>query len=138
MYRSTDASHKEQQTNSIIDSINGLAEESGLANVRKEVYVHTRKNIDRYVKLGNVSVDKDDILLTSIETHGGKLLQDHVYLVDMAGFDGDRVNFDTPAYKAIIERADLIVFVQSSNSAISKLSASFFGHNTRTDLLRSS
>ena len=78
------------------------------------------------MKLGNVSVDKDDILLTSIETHGGKLLQDHVYLVDMAGFDGDRVNFDTPAYKAIIERADLIVFVQSSNSAISKLSASFF------------
>lgn len=126
VYRSTDASHKEQQTNSIIDSINGLAEESGLANVRKEVYAHTRKNIDRYVKLGNVSVDKDDILLTSIETHGGKLLQDHVYLVDMAGFDGDRVNFDTPAYKAIIERADLIVFVQSSNSAISKLSASFF------------
>ena len=126
MYRSTDASHKEQQTNSIIDSINGLAEESGLANVRKEVYAHTRKNIDRYVKLGNVSVDKDDILLTSIETHGGKLLQDNVYLVDMAGFDGDRVNFDTPAYKAIIERADLIVFVQSSNSAISKLSASFF------------
>ena len=62
-----------------------------------------------------------DILLTSIETHGGKLLQDHVYLVDMAGFDGDRVNFDTPAYKAIIERADLIVFVQSSNTAISKL-----------------
>lgn len=126
VYRSTDASHKEQQTNSIIDSINGLAEESGLANVRKEVYAHTRKNIDRYVKLGNVSVDKDDILLTSIETHGGKLLQDHVYLVDMAGFDGDRVNFDTPAYKAIIERADLIVFVQSSNSAISKVSASFF------------
>lgn len=126
VYRSTDASHKEQQTNSIIDSINGLAEESGLTNVRKEVYAHTRKNIDRYVKLGNVSVDKDDILLTSIETHGGKLLQDHVYLVDMAGFDGDRVNFDTPAYKAIIERADLIVFVQSSNSAISKLSASFF------------
>ena len=38
----------------IIDSINGLAEESGLANVRKEVYAHTRKNIDRYV-CGTVS-----------------------------------------------------------------------------------
>lgn len=44
----------------------------------------------------------------------------------MAGFDGDQANFDSPAYKAIIERADLIVFVQSSNSAISKVSASFF------------
>ncbi|HBE55315.1 MAG TPA: hypothetical protein DDW22_04675 [Prevotellaceae bacterium] len=126
VYRSADAKHKEEQINSIIDSINGLGEEAAIANVRKEQYEHTAKNIDRYVKSGNVSVEADDILLTSIETHGGKLLQDHVYLVDMAGFDGDQANFDSPAYKAIIERADLIVFVQSSNSAISKVSASFF------------
>ena len=126
VYRSTDTQHKEEQINCIIDSINGLTDEASVTNVRREQYAHTPKNIDRYVKQGNVSVDNDDILLTSIETHGGKLLQDHVYLVDMAGFDGDKVNFESPAYKAVIERADLIVFVQSSNSAISKVSATFF------------
>lgn len=126
VYRSKNPKHKEEQINSIIDCINGLNGNGAIADVYKEEYAYTEENVDRYIKLDPISVANDDILLTSIKTHGGKLLQEHVYLVDMAGFDGANVNFDAPAYKAIIERADLVVFVQSSNSAISKVSTSFF------------
>lgn len=126
VYRSTNPEHKEEQINNILDSINGLSDIEDIVDVRKEDFEYSEENVDRYIKLDTISVANDDILLTSIKTHGGKLLQDHVYLVDMAGFDGANVNFESPAYKAIIERADLIVFVQSSNSAISKVSASFF------------
>lgn len=127
VYRSKDVMHKEEQINSILDCLNGLTEEESIISVTKQVYECTRDNIDKYVRLDNIyHTADDDILLTSIETEGGELLQDNVCLVDMAGFDGANANFESPAYKAVVERADLIVFVQSSNSAISKVSSKFF------------
>lgn len=36
----------------------------------------------------------------------------------MPGFDGVQANLDKAFYEAIVNRADLVVFVQSSNSAI--------------------
>ena len=93
----------------------------------------SRTNIDKYVKRSMVEVQGDEILLTAIHTEGGKLLQDNVLLFDMAGFDGANVNFESPAYKAIVQRADLIIFVQSSNSAISKVSSEFFNLLKKTN-----
>jgi hypothetical protein len=114
--------------NSILDCINGLGDWNDLKDVKKEIYSLDRENIDKYVKKNPHYTDTDNssILLTSIQTQGGNLLQDHVYLVDMAGFDGCEANINSPTYKTIIERADLIIFVHSSNSAISKVSESFF------------
>jgi hypothetical protein len=43
----------------------------------------------------------------------------------MPGFDGEYANIDDPVYDTIAQRADLIIFVQSSNSAISKVSGQF-------------
>lgn len=126
VYRSLNSLKKEEQMNYILDHINGLTNESTQTDVREEVYELSKENIDKYIKLDSIEVENDDILLTFIKTHGSILLQNNVYLVDMAGFDGANVNFDTPSYKAIVERADLIVFVQSSNSAISKVSKAFF------------
>lgn len=127
VYRSKDIMHKEEQINGILDCLNGLTEGENIKDVTKQEYECTKYTIDKYIRLDNIHrTEDDDILLTSIETEGGKLLQDNVCLVDMAGFDGANANFESPAYKAVVERADLIIFVQSSNSAISKVSSKFF------------
>lgn len=126
VYRSRNSEMKAEQMDSILSCINGLIERQEIEDVDSQVYELTNQNIDKYVRLDPIGIVKDDIIMTAIKTKGGILLQDNVFLVDMAGFDGANVNLDTPTYKTIVERADLIVFVQSSNSAISKVSSNFF------------
>lgn len=126
VYKSGNINEKSAQMDGILDCLNGLIENDEIKDVTTAVYDFTPENVDRYIKLDMINVQSDEILLTSIKTQGGSLMQEHVFIVDMAGFDGANVNFDTPAYQKITERADLIIFVQSSNSAISKVSSSFF------------
>ena len=126
VYKSCKLEDKSEQMKDILDFLNGLIEKHEINNVEIVRYGLSRESIDKYVKRNLIEVQNDEILLTAIQTEGGKLLQDNVLLVDMAGFDGANVNFESPAYKEIVERADLIVFVQSSNSAISKVSTDFF------------
>ena len=52
-------------------------------------------------------------------------MKQDVFIIDMPGFDGEYANIDDPVYDTIAQRADLIIFVQSSNSAISKVSGQF-------------
>lgn len=126
VYKSCDPMKKSEQMDDILDFLNGLIEKQEIKDVDVMQCDFSRENIDQYVKRSMIEVQNDEILLTAIHTEGGKLLQDNVLLVDMAGFDGANVNFESPAYKAIVQRADLIIFVQSSNSAISKVSSEFF------------
>lgn len=126
VYESCNPGNKSDQMDDILDFLNGLIDKHEIKDVNVHQREFSKDNIDKYVKCSLAEVLNDDILLTAIHTEGGKLLQDNVLLVDMAGFDGANVNFESPAYKAIVERADLIIFVQSSNSAISKVSSDFF------------
>ncbi len=126
IYRTQKREEKKEQMNDILDCLNGLMERDQVSNISTTTVPLSEENIDKYVRLDLCGVENDDILLTSITTEGGKLLQENVFLVDMAGFDGANVSLDTPTYQAVIERADFIVFVQSSNSAISKVSSTFF------------
>ena len=70
-------------------------------------------------------INTDHTLVTSITTSGGELLKDNIFLVDMPGLDGGYANLDNPIYETISQRADFVIFVQSSNSAISKVSNRF-------------
>lgn len=123
VYHSNDKANDAEQMNDILDCVNGLIEKESVSGIETNEFELTKQNINRYVK-GGVNND-DDIILTSISTKGGKLIQDNVFLVDMPGFDGNKANFDK-VYETIVKRADLIIFVQSSNSAISKVSSDFF------------
>lgn len=133
VYESCDPTRKSEQMDDILDFLNGLIEKQEIKDVKVKQREFSRTNIDKYVKRSMVEVQGDEILLTAIHTEGGKLLQDNVLLFDMAGFDGANVNFESPAYKAIVQRADLIIFVQSSNSAISKVSSEFFNLLKKTN-----
>lgn len=87
----------------------------------------TSENLDRKVsyRIGLENTENEKVVLTSITAKGGEFLQNNIFLIDMPGFDGVLANLDKPFYEAIVNRADLVVFVQSSNSAINKISEKF-------------
>lgn len=140
IYRSKDTQNKAGQIEDIFDSLNGLIQKDEIANVDTQTVELNKENIESYVKLDLNNDDIDETLITSITTNtdAGGLLQDNVLLVDMAGFDGAKVNMDNTPYEKIVERADVIIFVQSSNSAISKVATEFFDiikkHNTKAPI----
>ena len=125
-YRSKNPAKSVEQVDAIIDSLRGLIKPEEVPEVMTESWPLTERNIDEHVALDLSDMDKDGTLMTTIKTPGGRLLTNGVYLIDMPGFDGSRANLDSPLYKTIAARADLIILVQSSNSAITKVSDDFF------------
>lgn len=114
-----------EQIDAIIDCIRGIETESSLNGVTKSEFPLTPENIKEKVELGLRESLSSETLITSITTPGGRLMKKNVFLVDMPGVDGEYANIEDPVYDAIAQRADLVIFVQSSNSAISKVSEKF-------------
>ncbi len=125
VYTSEQPANRVEQIDAIIDCIRGIEQESNLSGITKAIYPLTPENIKDKVELDLKSSLISDTLVTSITTPGGILMKEDVFIVDMPGFDGEYANIDDPVYDAIAQRADLIIFVQSSNSAISKVSEQF-------------
>ena len=125
VFTSEDTSNRIEQIDAIIDCIRGIEGEASLENIHKGVFDLTPENIKQKVELGLKDSLSSETLVTSITTPGGKLMKQDVFIVDMPGFDGEYANIDDPVYDTIAQRADLIIFVQSSNSAISKVSGQF-------------
>lgn len=116
-----------EHVDSIIDHVKGL-EFADLSNIAKDTpCVLNQENLDKKVahRIGLDISEKGKVALTSITANGGEFLQDNIYLIDMPGFDGVQANLNQAFYEAIVNRADLVVFVQSSNSAINKISEDF-------------
>lgn len=124
-YTSDNGEDKIEKIDSIIDCIRGLENETDLQDIRIEKFPLTPELIRTKVELGLEESLTSDTLVTSIKTPGGNLLQDNIFLIDMPGFDGAYKNIDDPTYDVIAQRADLIIFVQSSNAAFSKVSKDF-------------
>ena len=125
-YRSTDMQHKVEQVDQIIDYIRGIEQDDYFDDIQKDCVPLTDDNLETKVALDSDCVKDDDTLITTISTNGGLLMKKDIFVVDMPGFDGVYANLDNPLYDTIMQRADLIIFVQSSNSAISKVSTDFF------------
>ncbi len=125
VFASEDTTDRIEQIDAIIDCIRGIEKEDSLVNISKSVFDLTRENIKEKVELGLKESLSSETLVTSITTPGGKLMKQDVFIIDMPGFDGEYANIDNPVYDTIAQRADLIIFVQSSNSAISKVSGQF-------------
>lgn len=125
VFTSEDASNHTEQIDSIIDCIRGIEKEEELVGISKSEHALTPENIKNKVELNLDDSLTSSTLVTSITTPGGKLMKKDVFIIDMPGFDGEHANIDNPVYDTIAQRADLIIFVQSSNSAISKVSWQF-------------
>lgn len=125
VYTTEDSRQRARAIDSVIDSIRGIENGEWLQDVAKSEFELTPENIKDKVELGLQESLSAETLVTSITTPGGRLMKQDVFIIDMPGFDGEYANIDDPVYDTIAQRADLIVFVQSSNSAISKVSGQF-------------
>ena len=127
IFSKADSDKKVEQFDAVIDSLRGFEKLEEISMVNSEEYELNDENLDKYVTqvLEEDVINNDDTLMTSITTSGGELLRENVFLIDMPGLDGGYANFDNPIYKTISQRADFVIFVQSSNSAISKVSNRF-------------
>lgn len=125
VYTCKGSSDKVELIDTIIDNIRGIGQNDAGPDIKSETFELTPENIKAKVELDIKANMSEETLLTSISTPGGLLMQQDVFIIDMPGFDGGKANIDNPVYDAIAQRADLIIFVQSSNSAISKVSGQF-------------
>lgn len=125
VFATEDTGNQPEQIDAIIDCIRGIGTEEELKGIVRTDYELTPENIRDKVELRLNENLASETLVTSITTPGGKLMKQNVFIIDMPGFDGENANIDNPVYDAITQRADLIIFVQSSNSAISKVSWQF-------------
>lgn len=121
VYTAKDENRKEKDLDLIIDKLRGIIEDESeiREHLTKEVYPLNNDNINAYI---TPSYNKgDNSIITSISTTGSKLLNSadsgKIFIADMPGFDGNRVNLSNSLYDAISKRVDLILFVHSSVSA---------------------
>ena len=126
VYKSENKTRVVEQVDAIIDHLRGQISYDAIPEVSRQEWLLTPANIDEHVALDISDVEGDGTLMTTIKTPGGKLLTSGVYMIDMPGFDGSKANLDSPLYRTIASRADLIILVQSSNSAVTKVSDEFF------------
>lgn len=126
VYKSENKTRVVEQVDAIIDHLRGQISYDAIPEVSRQEWPLTPANIDEHVALDISDVEGDGTLMTTIKTPGGKLLTSGVYMIDMPGFDGSKANLDSPLYRTIASRADLIILVQSSNSAVTKVSDEFF------------
>ncbi len=124
-YTTENQQNKVEYIDAIIDYIRGMETVDALSGLNIDSVPLNKENIKKKVELGLTEALNADTLVTVITTPGGQLLQNNVFIMDMPGFDGKYANLDDPVYETIAQRADLLIFVQSSNSAISKVSAEF-------------
>lgn len=121
VYTAKDENRKEKDLDLIIDKLRGIIEDESeiREHLTKEVFPLNNDNINAYI---TPSYNKgDNSIITSISTTGSKLLKStdsgKIFIADMPGFDGNKVNLSNSLYDAISKRVDLILFVHSSVSA---------------------
>ncbi len=121
IYSSKDEARKEKDLDLIIDKLRGIIDDDAelREHLTRESYPLSDENIENYIAPSYTR--QDNSIITAITTPGGKMLAGadggKVFLADMPGFDGNRINLSGPLYDAMSRRVDLILFVHSSVSA---------------------
>ena len=121
IYSSKDEARKEKDLDLIIDKLRGIIDDDAelREHLTRESYPLSDENIENYIAPSYTR--QDNSIITAITTPGGKMLAGSdggkIFLADMPGFDGNRINLSGPLYDAMSRRVDLILFVHSSVSA---------------------
>lgn len=121
IYSSKDESRKEKDLDLIIDKLRGIVSDDAelREHLTRESYPLSDENIDTYIAPSYNR--QDSSIITAITAPAGKMLRGadggRIFLADMPGFDGNRINLSSALYDAMSKRVDLILFVHSSVSA---------------------
>ncbi|MCR4859838.1 MAG: dynamin family protein [Bacteroidales bacterium] len=121
IYSSKDETRKEKDLDLIIDKLRGIIDDDSelREHLTRETYPLSDENIETYIAPSYNR--QDNSIITAITTPGSKMLRGSdagkIFLADMPGFDGNRINLSSSLYDAMSRRVDLILFVHSSVSA---------------------
>ena len=121
IYSSKDENRKEKDLDLIIDKLRGIIDDDAelREHLTRESYPLSDENIETYIAPSYNR--QDNSIITAITTPGSKMLTGtdggKIFLADMPGFDGNRINLSSALYDAMSKRVDLILFVHSSVSA---------------------
>lgn len=121
IYSSKDESRKEKDLDLIIDKLRGIIEDDSelREHLTREAYPLSDENIENFIAPSYNR--QDNSIITAITTPGSRMLTGtdagKIFLADMPGFDGNRINLSGALYDAMSRRVDLILFVHSSVSA---------------------
>ena len=109
--------------NAVIDHLRGVIEDeadltsSHHVTIRRERF--TKENIYRAVC--DVEGFGSEPLITVIRLkNSSDLLRSDIALLDVPGLDSDKMNTEIPRYLELLDRCDLLLFVQSTISAFGK------------------
>ena len=121
IYSSKNENRKEKDLDLIIDKLRGIIDDDAelREHLTRESYPLSDENIETYIAPSYNR--QDNSIITAITTPGSKMLTategGKIFLADMPGFDGNRINLSSALYDAMSKRVDLILFVHSSVSA---------------------
>lgn len=114
---------KEELFNKVIDILRGIsAMDDCRSRIRKITYPLEKK----YIKQQLTEPLEVEPLITVLRVPGGQLVTEQIALIDMPGLDGVKSNWiDSVVHRWILERADFLIFIQSSMSALNKATVDF-------------
>ncbi len=118
----------------IIDNLRGIADEDEvMAWATWKDIPFNENNITNNLRINPLNINNQNFdsepLITLLEVKGGNFINDEIVLIDMPGLDGYTVSyFESDTYKRMAERADFVIFVQSTSSVINDSSKQFLKH----------
>lgn len=107
----------------VINVLRGFSDFSEIQNkVRKKSVPWSKDNL-----IAQLTKDLDpEPLITVLNVPGGGLVTEHTALIDMPGLDGAKSNWeDSPVHKWVLEKADFLIFVQSSMAALNESTSGY-------------
>lgn len=114
---------QEELFNQVIDILRGISDAKAVkSRIRMTTYPLTAQAVKQQLTepLGS------EPLITILNVPGGNLVTEHIALIDMPGLDGVKSNWEeSVVHKWILERADFLIFIQSSMAALNKATVDF-------------
>lgn len=113
----------EELFNLVIKVLRGFSDFSEIKKrVRKTSVPWSKENL-----IAQLTKELDpEPLITVLNVPGGGLVTEHTALIDMPGLDGAKSNWeDSPVHKWTLEKADFLIFVQSSMAALNESTSGY-------------
>lgn len=114
---------QEELFNQVIDILRGISDTKAVkSRIRVTTYPLTAQTVKQQL---TEPLDSEP-LITILNVPGGNLVTEHIALIDMPGLDGVKSNWEeSVVHKWTLERADFLIFIQSSMAALNKATVDF-------------
>lgn len=114
---------QEELFNLVIDVLRKISTYQSIKSRVRKVSMEWSKETVKKQLIGELVIEP---LITVLKVPGGDLVSEQIALIDMPGLDGVKSNWeDSYIHKWVMERADFLIFVQSSMAALNRSTLNF-------------